>query len=136
SSASAAGNGHGLRHHYSRRRRNGDPQLIGPLMSDPSVIDRGFLRKGAPADIAVYDVAELKRTPEREFEILHDRPAGEWRVAQRAAGYRWPLINGEITFENGRPFHSARPMGDFRWPTTHICSTTPGATPSPITRCR
>ena len=64
--------------------------------------DRGFLRVGAPADIVVYDLAELKRTPEWEFEVLHDLPAGEWRVVQRAEGYRWTLVNGEITFEDGR----------------------------------
>jgi N-acyl-D-aspartate/D-glutamate deacylase len=50
----------------------------------------------------VYDLAELKRTPEWEFEILHDLPAGEWRVAQRADGYRWTLVNGVVTFENGQ----------------------------------
>jgi len=134
---------------------SGDPELVGPLMSDPYVIagvsdggahtkffaggsyttdyltwlvrdekkisleeahyhlsylpaqaagftDRGFLREGAPADIVVYDLAELKRTPEWEFEVLHDLPAGEWRVVQRAEGYRWTIVNGEITFEDGR----------------------------------
>jgi N-acyl-D-amino-acid deacylase len=134
---------------------SGDPELVGPLMSDPYVIagvsdggahtkffaggsyttdyltwlvrdtkkisleeahyhlsylpaqaagftDRGFLREGAPADIVVYNLGELRRTPEWEFEILHDLPAGEWRVAQRAEGYRWTIVNGEITFEDGR----------------------------------
>ena len=63
--------------------------------------DRGFLREGAPADIVVYDLSQLKRTPEWEFEVLHDLPAGEWRVVQRAEGYRWTIVNGEITFEAG-----------------------------------
>jgi N-acyl-D-aspartate/D-glutamate deacylase len=44
----------------------------------------------------------LKRVPEWEFEILHDMPAGEWRVVQRSEGYRWTLVNGEITFEGGK----------------------------------
>jgi len=64
-------------------------------------LDRGFLREGAPADIVVYDLAKLKRTPEWEFEIAHDLPANEWRRVQRSEGYRWTLINGEITFEDG-----------------------------------
>ena len=64
-------------------------------------LDRGFLRAGAPADIVVYDLANLKRTPEFEFEIAHDFPAGEWRRIQRAEGYRWILVNGEITFADG-----------------------------------
>jgi N-acyl-D-amino-acid deacylase len=64
-------------------------------------LDRGFLREGAPADIVVYDLENLKRTPEFEFEIAYDFPAGEWRRVQRAEGYRWILVNGEITFEDG-----------------------------------
>jgi N-acyl-D-amino-acid deacylase len=63
--------------------------------------DRGFLREGAPADVVVYDMGQLKRTPEWEFEVLHDLPANEWRVVQKAEGYRWTIVNGEITFENG-----------------------------------
>jgi N-acyl-D-amino-acid deacylase len=63
--------------------------------------DRGFLREGAPADVVVYDLANLKRTPEFEFEIAHDFPAGEWRRVQRAEGYRWIIVNGEVTFEDG-----------------------------------
>jgi N-acyl-D-aspartate/D-glutamate deacylase len=63
--------------------------------------DRGFLREGAPADIIVYDMGALKRTPEWEFEVLHDLPANEWRVVQKAEGYRWTVVNGEVTFENG-----------------------------------
>ncbi len=63
--------------------------------------DRGFLREGAPADIVVYDLENLKRTPEFEFEIAHDFPAGEWRRVQRAEGYRWILVNGEVTFADG-----------------------------------
>jgi N-acyl-D-aspartate/D-glutamate deacylase len=64
--------------------------------------DRGFLREGAPADIVVYDLDKLKRTPEWEFEILHDMPAGEWRVVQRSEGYRWTIVNGTVTFEDGK----------------------------------
>lgn len=63
-------------------------------------LDRGFLREGAPADVVVYDLEELKRTPEWEFEICHDLPAGEWRCVQRSEGYRWTIVNGEITFED------------------------------------
>lgn len=64
-------------------------------------VDRGFLREGAPADVVVYDLATLKRTPEWEFETVFDMPANEWRRIQRSEGYRWTLVNGQITFENG-----------------------------------
>jgi len=64
-------------------------------------VDRGFLREGSPADIVVYDLANLKRTPEWEFETLYDLPAGEWRRVQRSEGYKWTIVNGQITFEDG-----------------------------------
>jgi N-acyl-D-aspartate/D-glutamate deacylase len=63
--------------------------------------DRGFLREGAPADIVVYDLEKLRRVPEWSFEILHDVPGNEWRCVQRAEGYRWTIVNGVVTFEDG-----------------------------------
>lgn len=63
--------------------------------------DRGFLKEGVPADIVVYDLERLKRTPEWSYEIAHDFPANEWRCVQRSEGYRWTMVNGVITFEDG-----------------------------------
>jgi len=60
--------------------------------------DRGFLREGVAADIVVYDLENLKAT---ESEVLHDLPGGEWRRVQKAEGYRWTIVNGEVTFEDG-----------------------------------
>jgi len=34
-------------------------------------------------------------------EIARDFPGGEWRRIQKADGYRYTLVNGEVTFENG-----------------------------------
>jgi N-acyl-D-aspartate/D-glutamate deacylase len=34
--------------------------------------------------------------------VLHDLPAGEWRVVQRAEGYRSTIVGGVIAFEDGR----------------------------------
>jgi N-acyl-D-aspartate/D-glutamate deacylase len=58
---------------------------------------RGVLRVGAPADIVVYDYERLRVLPQA---IVHDLPGGEWRRIQRASGYRWVLVNGEVTIEN------------------------------------
>ena len=64
--------------------------------------DRGYLRDGAPADIVVYDLDGLRVKPDRwQGEVTHDFPGGEWRRVQRAEGYRWILVNGEVTFEDG-----------------------------------
>ncbi len=64
--------------------------------------DRGVLREGAPADVVAYDLEGLRRVPEWNGEIVTDLPAGEWRRVQRAEGYRWILVNGEVTFEDGK----------------------------------
>jgi N-acyl-D-amino-acid deacylase len=62
--------------------------------------DRGFLREGAPADIVVYDLENLKLLPS---ETVEDLPGNEWRRIQRSEGYRWTLVNGDITLEDGEP---------------------------------
>ena len=64
-------------------------------------LDRGYLRAGAPADIVVYDLEKLRITPEGGHDVVYDYPANEWRRVQRAEGYRWILVNGEVTFEDG-----------------------------------
>jgi N-acyl-D-aspartate/D-glutamate deacylase len=59
--------------------------------------DRGTLQKGAPADIIVYDYDNLAVLKD---EIVHDLPGGEWRRVQRASGYSYVLVNGEVTIRD------------------------------------
>jgi N-acyl-D-aspartate/D-glutamate deacylase len=61
--------------------------------------NRGVIRRGAPADILVYDYENLEVLPS---EIVHDLPGGEWRRIQRAKGYRYILVNGQVTIENDK----------------------------------
>jgi N-acyl-D-amino-acid deacylase len=61
--------------------------------------DRGFLREGAPADVVVYDFDGLRVLP---IEIVHDLPGNEWRRVQRSAGYKWIIVNGQVTFADDR----------------------------------
>ena len=61
---------------------------------------RGMLKKGAPADIVIYDYDGLTVLPD---EIARDLPGGEWRRVQRAAGYKYILVNGQVTMRDGRP---------------------------------
>ena len=51
------------------------------------------------ADVIVYDLENLKILPS---EVAHDLPANEWRRVQKAEGYRWIMVNGEVTFEDGQ----------------------------------
>jgi len=59
--------------------------------------DRGWLREGMPADIVVYDFEKLAVKP---METVHDLPDGDWRRVQKADGYRFIIVNGQITFED------------------------------------
>ncbi len=59
--------------------------------------DRGVLVEGGPADVVVYDFDTLDAT---ETEIVHDLPGGDWRRVQRARGYHYVLVNGEVTIED------------------------------------
>jgi len=61
--------------------------------------DRGFLRQGMAADIVIYDFDKLKVLP---VEVVHDLPGDEWRRVQRSEGYKWIIVNGEVTFQDDR----------------------------------
>ncbi len=62
--------------------------------------DRGTLEEGKAADVVVYDLARLSIGP---VEKAHDFPGDEWRRVQRAQGYRYVLVNGEVTIEDDKP---------------------------------
>jgi N-acyl-D-aspartate/D-glutamate deacylase len=59
---------------------------------------RGWLQEGMAADIVVYDLEKLETLPQHR---VWDYPAGEWRLIQKAAGYDYILVNGEVTFTDG-----------------------------------
>jgi N-acyl-D-aspartate/D-glutamate deacylase len=60
--------------------------------------DRGFIAEGMPADIVVYDLEALELLPS---ERVADWPGGAWHLDRRANGWRWTVVNGAITFEDG-----------------------------------
>ncbi|MEY2463608.1 MAG: N-acyl-D-amino-acid deacylase, partial [Acidimicrobiaceae bacterium] len=64
--------------------------------------NRGTIAEGAPADVIVYDLENLKTVPEGLFDTAFDLPGGDWRRIKRAEGYRWTIVNGAITFEDGK----------------------------------
>jgi N-acyl-D-aspartate/D-glutamate deacylase len=61
--------------------------------------DRGRLLPGAPADIIVYDYENLALRPS---EVAHDLPTGDWRRVVKAEGYRYTMVNGKVTFQDGK----------------------------------
>jgi N-acyl-D-amino-acid deacylase len=62
--------------------------------------DRGLLRSGMAADIAVFDPATVNTL---EPEYAQDLPANETRMIQRAVGVPYTVVNGELVIENGAP---------------------------------
>jgi len=60
--------------------------------------DRGVIKEGSPADIVVYDLDALEMG---ETEKAYDFPAGAWRLIRKPKGYRWIMVNGGVTFEDG-----------------------------------
>jgi len=59
--------------------------------------NRGILKIGAPADIVIYDYDNLEVLP---AEIAHDLPGNEWRRIQRASGYHYIIVNGQVTIKD------------------------------------
>ena len=65
--------------------------------------DRGTLELGKAADIVIYDLEKLAILP---MEVAYDFPGDEWRRIQKAIGYSFVLVNGEVTIENDKETHT------------------------------
>jgi N-acyl-D-amino-acid deacylase len=62
--------------------------------------DRGSIREGMAADLIIYDLEKLAI---EEPEIVYDLPPNnDSRLVQRPRGYRWIMVNGEVSFEEGK----------------------------------
>ena len=60
--------------------------------------DRGLLAPGLKADVNVIDFDGLAlHAP----QVVRDLPANGRRLLQRASGYRYSIISGEVAFEDG-----------------------------------
>ena len=60
--------------------------------------DRGLLRPGMVADITVFDPDTVKPLPEY---VVHDFPAGGWRIKEPAAGIYATFVNGKMLMKEG-----------------------------------
>jgi N-acyl-D-amino-acid deacylase len=62
--------------------------------------DRGVLAPGMKADVNVIDLDALRlHAPQMVFDL----PAGGRRLIQRAEGYKFTVLSGEVTFQDGVP---------------------------------
>jgi N-acyl-D-amino-acid deacylase len=61
--------------------------------------NRGALLEGYAADLMIYDFDTVGST--RTFEKIRDMPDGSFRLAQRATGVDWVVVNGQPIFEKG-----------------------------------
>jgi N-acyl-D-aspartate/D-glutamate deacylase len=94
--------------HWVRDRQRG-PKLpvelvVQRMTSDTANLyglrDRGLIAPGYKADLNVIDLDTVGlKLPEMVFDL----PAGGRRLIQRADGYRYTLVNGQVTMRDGEP---------------------------------
>ncbi|MBV8452380.1 MAG: amidohydrolase family protein, partial [Deltaproteobacteria bacterium] len=60
--------------------------------------DRGVLAAGMKADLNLIDFDNLRLHPP---EMVFDLPAGGRRFVQRVDGYKYTIVSGEVTYEDG-----------------------------------
>jgi len=95
-----------LLQHWGRDRTKGNKfpleRLIKMQTSETSellgIADRGALEVGLKADINIID---FKNLTIHEPEIIYDLPAGGKRLMQKASGYEYTIVSGEIAFKKG-----------------------------------
>jgi N-acyl-D-amino-acid deacylase len=61
--------------------------------------NRGLLRPGMAADITIFDPATVNCGKET---VVHDFPAGGWRIKETAEGIFATAVNGQMLYEDGK----------------------------------
>lgn len=76
--------------------------LTGKMAEHFNFADRGILKPGLAADIAVFDLDEIEPRPlKRVYDVPDGKGGKTWRFSRDAAPMRLTLVNGVPTFENG-----------------------------------
>ena len=92
--------------HWSRDRTKGEKLPLETVIKMQTsetanllgIEDRGVIEEGYKADINVIDYEGLIL---HEPEIVNDLPAGGRRLVQKASGYDYTIVSGEIAFIKG-----------------------------------
>ena len=92
--------------HWSRDRSRGSKLPLETVIKMQTsetanllgIKDRGVLEKGYKADINIIDYEGLTL---HEPEIINDLPAGGRRLVQKASGYDYTIVSGEVAFIKG-----------------------------------
>jgi N-acyl-D-amino-acid deacylase len=92
--------------HWARDRSRGDKLDIEMIVKKQTkdtaslfgLTDRGTLEVGKKADLNVIDFDNLQL---RSVKLVHDLPAGGRRLLQKAEGYDYTIVSGEVTREKG-----------------------------------
>jgi len=79
-------------------------QAVRRLTSDPAelfgISDRGWLRTGLAADVAVFDPDTVGSS--NRGERRHDLPGGGKRMVMPSRGVAYTLVNGEVVYDHGQ----------------------------------
>jgi N-acyl-D-aspartate/D-glutamate deacylase len=79
-------------------------EAVRRMTSDPAdffgIKDRGRLKPGFAADIAIFDPATVGSMgrPERRYDL----PGGAKRMVMRSQGIEYTVVNGAVTWEGGK----------------------------------
>ncbi|MES2290802.1 MAG: amidohydrolase family protein [Pseudomonadota bacterium] len=75
--------------------------MTGKVADHFNFADRGVLKPGYRADIAVFNLDEIQERPlKRVFDVPDGKGGNTWRFTRDAAPMRLTLVNGVPTFEN------------------------------------
>src|SRR5207249_8324718 len=78
-------------------------EAVRRMTSDPAdffgIKDRGRLKAGMAADVAIFDPASVGSVgrPERRYDL----PGGAKRMVMRSRGIEYTVVNGEVTWLKG-----------------------------------
>jgi N-acyl-D-aspartate/D-glutamate deacylase len=88
----------------ARGKRFGLEQAVKAQTSETANLygleDRGLIAVGKKADINIIDFDKLQL---QEPEMVYDLPAQGRRLIQKIDGYRYTIVSGVVTYEDGTP---------------------------------